>query len=354
MDNLSRVARGPFFLIALVALIVACLSATRDYAVPVAVAVLIWFLINAIADGLATLPGLDGRMPRRLAKALSIVLMATATLAVGQVVADNMVALGQTVSFEGGFAESPFVKQVKALAARFSLEDIVQPARLLDWVGFDALIGWALAAARTLISDVSLVFLYVLFLLVDEQFYEAKLRALVPDVQRRAQVEAALRRVTLETRLYLRLMSLVSAGVAMATYLICRTADLEGAGFWGFLAFLLNFIPTIGSITAVALPGVFAILTLPDTAMVVGMILALSIVQFVAGEIVVPRVMGDNLNLSAFVILFSLVVWGAMWGPAGMFLAIPMTVILMLIFSRFESTRPIALLLSRDGRLPSD
>jgi hypothetical protein len=62
--------------------------------------------------------------------------------------------------------------------------------------------------------------------------------------------------------------------------------------------------------------------------------------------------MGDRLNLSSFVIILTLVVWGAMWGPAGMFLAIPVTVILVMISARFETTRPIAILLSKDGRVP--
>lgn len=352
MTRLSRLAQGPFFLIALTALVVVCLTATRDYIVPVAVATLVWFLINAIADGIATLPVFEERLPHRLAKMLSIALMATATLATGRVVAENMVALSQTITFEGDFSQSPFVIQVRALAARFGLEGMVHPEWLLDRIGVESWIGAVLNSARVLLSDISLVFLYVLFLLVDEQFYDAKLRALAPDEARRERIRSALRRITQETRLYLRLMSLVSAGVAIVTYLTCSAVGLEGAGFWGFLAFMLNFIPTIGSITAVALPAVFAILTLPDWTLVVGLVVVLSATQFVAGEIVVPRLMGDSLNLSSFVILLALVVWGAMWGPAGMFLAIPLTVILMLIFARFEATRPLAVILSRDGRLP--
>lgn len=354
MTRLSRLAQGPFFLIALTALVVVCLTASRDYVVPVAVATLIWFLINAVADGLAALPGVNGRLAPGVAKALSIVLMLTAMLATGRVVAENMVSLGQAISFEGDLSQSPFVLQVRALAARVGLEGVVHPGWLLDRIGVEAWIGAALNAARSLLSDVSLVFLYVIFLLVDERFYEAKLRALAPDEVRRERIRSALRRIIQETRLYLRLMSLVSAGVAIVTYLACRAVGLEGAAFWGFLAFLLNFIPTIGSITAVALPVVFAMLTLPDWTLVVALTVALGATQFVAGEVVVPRLMGDSLNLSSFVILLALVVWGAMWGPAGMFLAIPLTVILMLIFARFEATRPLAVILSKDGRLPSD
>jgi predicted PurR-regulated permease PerM len=75
----------------------------------------------------------------------------------------------------------------------------------------------------------------------------------------------------------------------------------------------------------------------------------LGAVQFLAGEVAVPRVMGSGLNLSSMVIMLALVGWGAVWGPAGMFLAIPLTVILAMVLARFPATRPIAILLSKDG-----
>jgi predicted PurR-regulated permease PerM len=134
--------------------------------------------------------------------------------------------------------------------------------------------------------------------------------------------------------------------------LVLWAFGVAGAAFWGFPAFTLNFIPTIGSILGVAIPCVYALLTLPDPAVLLLLAPALAAVQFTAGEVVLPRVMGDRLNLSAFAILLLLVIWGAMWGPAGMFLAIPITVILMIVFAEFATTRPIAIALSRTGRLP--
>jgi len=65
-----------------------------------------------------------------------------------------------------------------------------------------------------------------------------------------------------------------------------------------------------------------------------------------------PRLMGDHLNLSAFVVLLSLVVWGVLWGPVGMFLGIPITVIVAVLCARMDRTRPVAILLSKDGRIP--
>ena len=80
-------------------------------------------------------------------------------------------------------------------------------------------------------------------------------------------------------------------------------------------------------------------------------ILSLGQTGFLIGNIIEPRLMGRSLNLSALVVLFSLALWGSIWGVVGMFLCVPITVILMIIFSNFEKTRPIAILLSSNGKI---
>jgi len=75
----------------------------------------------------------------------------------------------------------------------------------------------------------------------------------------------------------------------------------------------------------------------------------LAAVQIAIGNILEPRMMGNSLNLSAIVVLLSLAIWGSIWGIAGMFLSVPITVLLMIIFSNVPQTRAIAILLSSDG-----
>jgi len=75
------------------------------------------------------------------------------------------------------------------------------------------------------------------------------------------------------------------------------------------------------------------------------------VVQFLNGNLLDPYLMGSSLNLSPFVILFSLAVWGTLWGIPGALLAVPFAAIMLIVFQQFEGTRPLAVLLSRDGRL---
>ena len=69
------------------------------------------------------------------------------------------------------------------------------------------------------------------------------------------------------------------------------------------------------------------------------------------GNVIYPKLMGKSLNISQFVVILSLVVWGAMWGTIGMFLAVPIMMILMIILSQFESTKNLAVLISEDGNI---
>ncbi|MGF1659615.1 MAG: AI-2E family transporter [Rubrimonas sp.] len=329
-------------LLALAVLLAVALYYGRPYLAPIAVAVLIWFLINALADALRA------RAPRVPGWAATLAAVATLfglMLFVARIIAENAGAL--SAGLDG--VEAKLLATVDAVLARFGLEHRVDFEMLLSGLRLEALARDAFDAARALVGDVVLVFLYVMFLLVDQRFYVAKLNALVPDPARRAALRATLRHVAEEVRAYLWLMTLISAGVGVATWAICLLFGVSGAGFWGFLAFGLNFIPTIGSILAVTFPVIYALLQVDSAAPVLAMIAMLAGVQFLAGEIVLPRVMGDRLNMSGFVILLSLVVWGALWGPVGMFLAIPIMVILMIVFAQFPATRPIAIGLSRAG-----
>jgi len=349
MTDRFRRLSGPFFALALVALVIACLTWTRDYAVPIAIAIFLWMLISAFATSLQRTPWLGPVVPGWMARLIAILAIVGAIYLSANVIAQNVGQLGRGLSGE----DAALLAVLKTWAAHYGIDSNLSAGEILERFEVQALIGWALRTAQGLIADASLVLLYVLFLLVDERFYGAKLRALFPDAAHRAEVESTLGKIGTEVRVYVWLMSVLSLGVALVTYLVCSATGLDAPGFWGFIAFALNFVPTIGSITAVLLPAVYGLVTLSDPVMLVILIGGLAATQFIAGELVLPRLMGDRLNLSTFVILLTLVVWGAMWGPAGMFLAIPITVILVMIFARFPTTRPVAILLTRDGRLPA-
>jgi AI-2 transport protein TqsA len=211
---------------------------------------------------------------------------------------------------------------------------------------------WRLVTAMAaLVSQSGIVMIYVGFLLVDQQFFERKLVALVPDPVRRAQTRLVLERIADAILAYLQVMTLMSLLTAALSYAVMRLVGLDHALFWATMIFFLNYIPTIGSILGTVLPGLFALLQFGELWPAFLALTGVGAVQFVVGNILLPRVSSGTLNISLFVILFSLFAFGALWGVTGMFVAMPLTAILIITFSYFETTRPIAILLSRDGAL---
>ena len=150
---------------------------------------------------------------------------------------------------------------------------------------------------------------------------------------------------------YLLIMTFVSALTALLSYLVMAAAGVEYAIFWATMIFFLNFIPTIGSILGTVVPAGFALLQFGELWPALVVLAGIGAVQFVMGNILLPRMFGTRLNVSLGVTIFSLFFWGALWGITGMFVAMPLTAMLIITFSHFPATRPFAILLSRTGEV---
>ncbi len=146
---------------------------------------------------------------------------------------------------------------------------------------------------------------------------------------------------------YVGVKLIVSAVTGILIGLILMLLGVDFAVMFGLLAFLLNFIPSIGSIIAVLLP-VPVVLVNPDTTVTTAA-LAVALpgaVEFIIGNIVEPKLMARSFDLHPIVILMALVFWGLLWGIVGMLLAVPMTAVLRLLLSSRDDTRLLAELLS--------
>ena len=214
-----------------------------------------------------------------------------------------------------------------------------------------------------LIADMLLILIYVAFLYVSAGAFSRKLdRVFVrpADRARSRQLGDQVRR-TMEQYLWVQTsLSIISTSLTYVTMVII---GLDNALFWSFVIFVLNYIPTIGSIIATALPTLFAIVQpestwpdwMPDNALLCALVVfaGVSVWQFVIGNFVAPRMQANSLNLSPLVVLLSLAVWGALWGPVGMFLSAPLTVLVMIVLAQVRGARWIAVLMSADGK-PGD
>ena len=124
---------------------------------------------------------------------------------------------------------------------------------------------------------------------------------------------------------------------------------------WGLVAFLLNYVPNIGSIIAAA-PAVLLAFVQLGVGHVLFTVVGYVMVNTVIGNVLEPQVMGRGMGLSTLVVFISLVFWGWVLGPVGMFLSVPLTMIVKISLEHNESTKPIAILLgsnpSAEAALP--
>ena len=195
------------------------------------------------------------------------------------------------------------------------------------------------------------VFLYATFLLVERSAFETKLANLSDDPKRVARIREVIEAINRRIGSYLALKTLLSILLGVVSWAVMALFGLEFAVLWAVLIAFLNFVPYIGSVLGVVLPVLMTIVQFEDLGTILTMLLALSAVQFVIGNFLDPYVMGNSLNLSPFAILISLAVWSELWGIPGAFLAVPITAIVTIVFSEFPGTRPVAVLLSKNGRL---
>jgi predicted PurR-regulated permease PerM len=143
----------------------------------------------------------------------------------------------------------------------------------------------------------------------------------------------------------------VSLLTGFLSYFALLFIGVDAPLFWSFLIFILNFIPTIGSLIATIFPAIFAMLQYGEFTPGILVLAIVGAIQLIIGNLVEPRVMGNSLNISPLVVFLTLSLWGVMWGVIGMLLSVPITVILIIIMSEFPGTRPFAILLSQKGNI---
>ncbi|MEO8925532.1 MAG: AI-2E family transporter [Caulobacteraceae bacterium] len=210
-------------------------------------------------------------------------------------------------------------------------------------------LGTVAQALQGFASSAVLVLVYLGFLLASRHAFERKVVRLFHGREERQEALQVFLRVRNSVERYLWIQTVTGAIIAVAGGVLMMLAGLDDAFFWAFLIFILNYVPIVGAVVAIALPALFALVQFDgygQAALVLGGLFAIT---FVVGNILLPRMQGDSLNMDPLVVLMSLGFWGAIWGLPGMFLSTPLTVLTMVILAQFEGSRWIAILLSADG-----
>jgi predicted PurR-regulated permease PerM len=220
-----------------------------------------------------------------------------------------------------------------------------QVAKYLDPGAILKLIANTLNGLGGVLGNVFLIFLTVLFVLFEASSFPVKLRAIL------GADHASLRdlgKLTANVRRYLAIKTWTSLATGIAVAIWLKFVGVDFAVLWGLLAFLLNYIPNIGSIIA-AVPAVLLAFIQLDIGAVVWTGIGYVAINMIIGSVIEPRFMGHRLGLSTLIVFISMVFWGWVLGPVGMFLSVPLTMTLKLAMEQDPRSRWIAVLLGSEG-----
>jgi len=319
--------------------------------IPAVLGAVIVYVIVGLAHAFDRLPGLGRRLPLQLRYLFSIAVIGLVFFLLAYLVMANR---ERAMELAPQYQQS-LLAAIQRAAVYLDVE--TEPSwntlrqDLMAQVNLQRLVGSLLASLGSIVVTFVVVFLYATFLLLERRFFETKLANLSDDPARVARIRQVIEAINRRIGSYLALKTLLSLLLGLASYGVMRLFGLEFAALWAVLAAFLNFIPYVGSVLGVLLPGLMAVVQFEDVGLILTLLLALTSVQFVIGNFLDPYLMGNSLNLSPFAILASLALWSELWGVPGAFLAVPITAIAAIVFSAFPGTRPIAVLLSNSGRI---
>lgn len=209
------------------------------------------------------------------------------------------------------------------------------------------MLGGALKGLVSALSNTVLVLLTLVFILFEAAGLPSKLRAALGDANADLGRFSAMTRQVQQYLIIKTVLSLVT-GLVIGIWLAILGVDF--AILWGFLAFILNYIPNIGSIVA-AVPAVLLAFIQFGVGKAILATIAYLVVNTVLGNVVEPAMMGRRLGLSTLVVFLSLVFWGWVWGPVGMLLSVPLTMVLKITLEHSDDLRWLAVLLDSSSRI---
>jgi AI-2 transport protein TqsA len=260
-------------------------------------------------------------------------------------------------TFTSGF--SKYVQKIEGLGVSvtntlnslgISNEEIKKSFNVSQYLSGEKLAGMlsdVISSIAGIFTNYILILIYVIFLLTE--FGSIQRRILVAFSRERSRkIADILSDIFTDLRRYIVGKTLINLSHALLITIIFLVFGLDFAIVWGLLTFFMTYIPNIGAFISTILPFVTALVQYDNPVVPVVLLIIMVVIAYVVGNLVEPKILGDKLNLSPLLLIFSLVFWGYIWGVVGMLLSVPIMSMIKIILSKFESTKPIAILMSYD------
>lgn len=315
---------------------------------PPVIAGAIAYVIGILAHGITALKFRGWCVPKPLAMFVAISVILAGIGLVINLITVNVTAVANVAPQYQENLEALIDKGYRAAG----IEDVPNLKEIITQVDLRRYLQNFGRTVSSLASSTGIIIVYLIFMLLEQRTFANKIKAIIQDRKKQKDAFKLIDKMRADIRTYVAIKLVTSATTGILSFFVLNMVGVDFASFWAVLIFLLNFIPTIGSIIATAFPSMLTLVQFDTLGPFIITVTILSAIQFAIGSLIEPRLMGRRLNLSPIVILLSLGLWGSVWGIPGMFLCVPITVIIMIICSYFPNTRPLAVLLSGDGQVP--
>lgn len=203
----------------------------------------------------------------------------------------------------------------------------------------------------SILKSTFLILLLSIFLLLEINFTKKKVYSAFAG-HSSTKIHDIMNRVARDTTHYISIKFFISLLTGIFVFIFCLIAGVDFPLVWAFLAFVLNFVPTFGSIISWAITTIFALLQCyPSPFPVIFIAVSVLVMNVFLGNVLEPRIEGENLGISPFMILVSLSLWGWLWGFLGLIVAVPLMVIIKIFCENIQVLRPIGILLGNGKNL---
>ena len=327
--------------------IVTALIYGKSLLIPFIFALLLWFLSRKLRLTFNRIKFVNNFFPSWMKNTVSSLVILSLLVVISKILTSNI----NTLASASQNYDTNIGSIIESLSLYLSV-DLVETLKIqLGNINFGNILSLIFNSLTELFGNLFMIIIYVLFIFLEEVNFHKKLLLAFSTKNKQDKISTVIDEIEASVTNYLGLKTLVSLSTGILSYLVLLFIGIDAPIFWAFLITLLNYIPTIGSLIATVFPATYCLLQFGELYPFVLVLILVGLIQIIIGNILEPRLMGNSLNISSLATLITLSIWGSIWGITGMFLSVPISVILIIILSQFPSTRPVAIMLSDKGEI---
>ncbi|TCO07452.1 AI-2E family transporter [Natronoflexus pectinivorans] len=319
----------------------------KDLIMPFVFALLLWLIVKQIRLFMNRVGFVKSKVPEWVKNLISFLLILQALNFIVNIVLSNLRILA--VSYEKYLTNIDVL--INRINETFNIDLLASVKIYFQDFDFGSVAFSLFNFSSGLVGTIFMMIVYTIFIFIEETSFRNKLQKAFIDTQKFEDTYLMIEKIERSVSMYLVLKTLICLSTGVLSYIVLIAVGVDFPVFWAFLIFLLNYIPILGSYVATSLPVLFSLLQFGEFGPGLLVLLFVGAIQVVIGNFVDPRVMGNSVNLSPLVIILSLALWGAIWGIVGMFLSVPLMVIVVVAFSKMPRFRPFAILMTGDGEI---